>query len=55
MYLYIEEHLTFYIHNIHTNGIKKKEYTYVSQQLKIYTYFFMNKQYVEGVQKWKTA
>ena len=27
----------------------------MSQQLEIYTYCSMNKQYVEGVQKWKKA
>ena len=32
-----------------SNDIKKKEYTNMSQQ--IYTYFSMNKQYMEGVQK----
>ena len=41
--------------NIHTSGIKKKEYTHMSQQLEIWTYNSMNKQYVEGVQKWKKA
>ena len=28
-----QEHLSFYMHNIHINGIKKKEYTNVRQQL----------------------
>ena len=32
------------------NGIKKKEYTNMSQQQEIYTYCSMNKQYVEGMQ-----
>ena len=55
MHLYIEEHLIFYIHDVHTNGIKKKEYTNMFKQLKIYTYYSMNKQYEEGVQKWKKS
>ena len=51
-----KQHLrTFYIHNIHTNLIKKKDHINVSQQLEIYTYCSMNKQYVGGVQKWKKA
>ena len=33
----------------------QKVYTNVSQQLKIYTYCSMNKQYVKGIQKWKKA
>ena len=40
---------------MHINGIKRKEYTNVSQQFEIYTYFLMNKQYVEGVQNGKKA
>ena len=43
------------MNNIHINGIKKKEYTNVSQQLIIYIYCSMNKQYLEGVQKCKKA
>ena len=35
MHLYIQEYLTFYTHNIHTNGIKNKEWTNTSQQLEI--------------------
>ena len=49
MHLYIQEHLTLYIHNIHANGIMKREKTNMSQQLEIYTYYSVNKQYVEGV------
>ena len=44
-----------YIHHEYTNGIKKKDYINLSQQLEIYTYCSMNKQYVEWVQKWKKA
>ena len=40
---------------MHTNDIKKKEYTNVSQQLEIYAYCSMNKHYMEVVQKWKKA
>ena len=37
------------MHSISTS----KEYTNVSQQLELYTYFSMNKQYVEEVQNKK--
>ena len=33
--------------------IRKKEYTSVSQETKICTYYSMNQQYEKGVQKWK--
>ena len=36
----MQEDLTIYMHNIHTNGITKKEYTNMSQQLEIYTLLF---------------
>ena len=52
MHLYQQEYLPFYKHNIHNNSIKKKEYTNMSKQLKIYIYSSMKKQNVEGVQKW---
>ena len=35
------------INNIPTSGIKKKKYRNMSQQLELYTYYSMNKQYVE--------
>ena len=38
MHLYIQEHLTFYIHDTYTDGLKKK-YINITQQLKIYTSF----------------
>ena len=38
----MQEHLNFYMNNIHTYGIKKKE---------IYSYCSIDKQFVEGVQK----
>ena len=41
------------MHDIHSIGIKKKEYANKSQQLEIFTYCSLNKQYVEEVQKWK--
>ena len=47
MHFYIQEHLIFYIPNIHTNSIKKKEHISMSQQLEIYTYCSINKQYIE--------
>ena len=53
MDLYIHEHLTFCIYDIITNDIGKKEYTTVSQKVKIYTYYSINKQCVDGLQKWK--
>ena len=53
IHLYIQNYLNFYIHNIYSSSIKKKENTNVSKQEEIYTYSSMNKQYVEGVQKWK--
>ena len=37
------------------NRIKKKEYTNMSQQLQLYTYCVLNKQYMGGVQKWEKA
>ena len=55
MYLYIQEHLTFYVHNKYTYGIRNKEYTNMSQQLKMCTLYSMNKQYVKGEQKLKRA
>ena len=48
MHLYVQEYLIFYIH---TNGIQKKEYTSMSKQLKMYTYYSTNQQYVKGVKK----
>ena len=39
-HLYIKEHLIFYIHYIHTYGIKEKELTDMSQQLELYIYLF---------------
>ena len=45
-HLYKQEHLIFYMHNIPTSGIKKNK----SQQLELYTYCSMNKQYMEEVQ-----
>ena len=45
--LYIQGHLTFCVHDIHTNNIEKKEYKNVSQSQEIYLYHSMNKQYVE--------
>ena len=33
------EHLIFYIHYIYINGINKKEYTNMPQQLKMYMLF----------------
>ena len=42
------------LYNIPTYGFKKKWYTIVSQQLKMFTYS-MNKQYMKGVQKRKMA
>ena len=50
MHLYIKEHSNFYIHNIHANGIKKTEYTNVSQKLEIYTCCSVNEQLVEEIQ-----
>ena len=44
MHFYTQEHLTFYKYSIHTNDIKKQEYTNVSQQLEIF-------KYVQEVQK----
>ena len=35
------------------SGIKRKKHTNMSQQIKLYTYYSMNKQYIEEVQKWK--
>ena len=51
MYLCMQEQMNLIY--IHTNSIKKKEYKNASQQLKIYKYCSMNKQYMERVQKWK--
>ena len=45
--LIMKEHLTLSIHDIHTNVIKKKEETNVSQQPKIYYYYSVGKQYIE--------
>ena len=53
--LYVQEHLNFYINNIHTNGIKKKDYTNVSKQVEIYSCCSMNKQYVQGIKTGKKA
>ena len=55
VHLYIQEHLIFYINNIYINGIKKKEYSNVSQQIKTYTCYSINKQFIEGVPKWQKA
>ena len=49
MHLDIQEYLTFNIHNIRINSIKKKEYSNVSKQLEICTYS-MN-EWVEEEQK----
>ena len=53
MSMYIQEPLSFYIFDIHTNGIKKKEYTNVPQQLEIYAYFVYKQAVYVRVQKWK--
>ena len=51
---YIEKYLIFYISKVHTNSFKKKEYTNVSQQLKIYTCCAMNKQYAKRYKNGKS-
>ena len=38
---------------MHINDYKKKEIMNVSKQVEIYTYCSVNKQYEEGIQKWK--
>ena len=38
---------------MHTSGIKRKMFTNMSQLLDLYTYCFMNKQYVKGLQRRK--
>ena len=38
---------------MYTKGIKKKEYINVSQQLEIYIFRSLDKQYMKGIQKWK--
>ena len=47
-YLHIQKHL---IYTEYTYKQYWKEYTNASQQLEIYSYCSMNKQYVKGVQK----
>ena len=49
MHLYMQEYLTFYSHNLHMSGIKIKEYMKMIQQLEIYAYCSMKKQYIEEV------
>ena len=46
----MREHLIFYMHNKHVGSIIKKEYTNMSQKLKLYT-----SRYVEGAQKEENA
>ena len=42
-----------YIHNTHTNGMKKTEFTKISEQIEIYTFCSMNKKGVKRVLKWE--
>ena len=44
------------MYNIHTSGIKNKEYANVSKQLELLKYYSVNQQNMEGVQnrKWLT-
>ena len=46
-YIYLQEHLSFHIH---TSSVKRKN-TQTYPMVELYAYCFMDKHYVEGVQK----